>query len=453
MQSAKSWRRTKLRTGQFIEVLLARLAAIDGLGASLYAKGLRVQPQRIGASALTASPAQSINRDMDRHVQALIDSGKTEEQAQAICAAQSAGTYAGHFNDAVIYNPTEKTALSVRDGVIEYLGSEINMQPPEQMFTVYRSPATIANAATRMLGIPITDEHVTLDTPAPSGDGSVVAAEMIDASEPLTKTTIAIRNKLAIGDKLLMAVEADKRELSLGYYAELVPHDEYDFEQREIMPHHLAVVDKGRCGAMCSFIDKKGATDMSVKKVTKPVLHKAFTDAEGMMNLQQIVELATALPEAIKSVPVDQLQKLLPALQQIVEASKAVMPAEEPVVKVEDEELDENGNPIVKVADEETEEEKAAKFADAARPVVAAAIKRHTAVIEKARGFVDAAYAFTDKDTATIMRDALATETSEQFADAELELAFKLLKKTGTQYGEFGDKKPGSLTALSDKEL
>lgn len=396
---------------------------------------------------------------MNRHVQALIDSGKTEEQARAICAAQFADTYKGHFNDEVTYNPTEKTALSVRDGVIEYLGGEINMQPPEQLFTVYRSPATIANAATRMQGIPITDEHVTLDTPAPSGDGSVVAAEMVDASEPLTKTTIAVRNKLAISDKLLMAVEADKRELSLGYHAELVPHDgEYDFEQREIMPHHLAVVEKGRCGTMCSFIDKKGASAMTVKKKDTPILHKAFIDAEGEMNLQQIVELSTALPEAIKSVPVDQLQKLLPALKQIVEASKAVLPAEEPT-PVEGEELSDEekaaaaAKPAVPVEDEETEEEKAAKFADAARPVVAAAIKKHTSVIEKARDFVDAAYSFSDKDTATIMRDTLATETSEQFADNELALAFKLLKKQGTKYGEFGDKKPGSLTALADKEL
>ena len=396
---------------------------------------------------------------LDRCVASVIASGKTEEQAHAICAAQFSDSYRGNFNDAAVFDPTEKTAVSVRDGVLEYLGAELGMQPADKIFTVYRSPATIANTAMRMRGLPITDEHVALDMPAPSNGGFVSEAEMVDATDAVTVTTIAIRNKLAISDTLLMTVEANKRELSLGYNAELVPHDEYDFEQRDITPHHLAVVDRGRCGAMCSFIDRLSQPNEKepvMAEPTKPMLHPAFRDAEGTMNLQQIVELATALPEAIKSVPVDQLQKLLPALQQIVEAAKGVMPEEEPAPAPTEE-------PVVPAADADpvpTPEEKEKEFSDAVaaagfvdQKFVDAAVQAHTAAITKAQHFLDEGYVFEGKSTAQVMRDALATDSSDEFADAELPLAFKMLKKPAANYTQFGDGLPGDLTSLQDKEL
>ena len=47
---------------------------------------------------------------------------------------------------------------------------------------------------------------------------------------------------------MLDTLNAGKKELSLGYDARLIPSDKYDFEQRDIVPHHLAVVEAGRCG-------------------------------------------------------------------------------------------------------------------------------------------------------------------------------------------------------------
>jgi hypothetical protein len=43
------------------------------------------------------------------------------------------------FNDAVEYDGAMKAAISVRDGVLEYLGSELGMEPAERIFFVYRS--------------------------------------------------------------------------------------------------------------------------------------------------------------------------------------------------------------------------------------------------------------------------------------------------------------------------
>jgi hypothetical protein len=380
---------------------------------------------------------------LDRCVAAVMASGKSEEQAYAICNAQLQDSYSGQFRDAAIFDPVQKTAISVRDGVLEYLGAELGMSPPDKMFKVYRSPATIANVAAAMPGLPITDGHVALDTAPPTGGGSITDAKMVDARDDIVRSTLAILNQLQLSDTLLMAVEAGANELSLGYTADLVPHDDYDFEQRNIRPHHLAAVERGRCGAGCSFLDRKPETPI--------MLHKIFTDAEGALNLQQVVEIATAVPEAIKSVDVKDLPKLLPALQAIVEAAKGAMPAEEsePVVAEEPEEKKEPEP----VGDEEPEEKKE-PFTDAAFVAfVDAAVRKHAVVIEKARQFLPDTYSFADKATVEIMRDTLATVEKDTFSDEELPLAFKLLKKPAADYRQFGDAGVSAYTTLADKEL
>lgn len=367
------------------------------------------------------------------------------------------------FSDFASFDPEHKTALSVRDGVLEYLGVELGPDfEPSRIYTVYRSPAQIANAAMKMAGIPITDEHVSLDAPAPNTGSSVISAEMVDASDPNTSTTIAIRNKLSVSDTMIASVASGKRELSLGYEAGLRPHDTYDYEQYDIKPHHLATVPQGRCGPMCSFLDRKPTKP---EKDPMPQLHKAFLDAEGSVNLQQVVEIATGLSEAIKTVPLEKVQEVMPALQELMSISKAVG-VEDPDAEVNDEDKPDPEEKTMdadkdKTDDEPGEDEK--KFSDAdfnkaldkkAKEFADAAIKKHAFAMEKARPFVGEDYSFADKSTAQIMRDALATQSTEKFADSEIELAFKLLKKSGPDYSNFGDQKPdeNTLTARIKKQ-
>lgn len=344
-----------------------------------------------------------------------------------------------NFQDKASFDATSKTAISVRDGVLEYLGAEIGFEPPDKIFTVYRSPATIANAAMRMAGIPVTVGHVSIEDAAPDTGSTVESSAMIDAHDPSTSTTIAIKNSLTMSAEMLDSAATD-REMSLGYGAELVPHNVYDLEQLDIQPHHLAIVPSGRNGRMCSFLDRKPTTQEKPSMTHK--LHKAFTDADGELNLQQIAEIAAGLPEAIKSVPLAKLQEMLPMLKEIMAAAKGAGVVDPDETEVSDEDKEKKEPAAEKEGDK--------KFSDADVELVVAkrqkefadaAIKRHTEVIEKARTFLDAEYSFSDKDTNQIMRDALATEQSETFADAELPLAFKMLKKASPDYSKFGDKK------------
>jgi hypothetical protein len=368
------------------------------------------------------------------------------------------------FIDVATYDGSLRTAVSVRDGVLEYLGSEIGMEPPEKLFSVYRSPATIASLVSKMPGIPVIGEHIEPGTEPADIPSRVESASFIDAFDEATNSTLAIQNKLFLDDAMLAEIESGKKQLSLGYEGRLIPHDKWDFEQRDLVPTHLATVMDGRCGEGCRFIDRKPKPEAIM-----PKFHKAFCDAEGSLSLSQIVELAAGLPEAIKNVPADKLAELLPALQEIMAAATAAgveVPGDEPVVeelpvmtdeeadKLMDESADAAGGNPVKVTDSARKVLRK-KFADKLSAAIGSAVKTHTAVIDKARGILPETYSFADKSTAQVMRDALAVEHGSQtFSDSELSVAFKLLKKSDGQYKTFGDSKAddNSLSARLKKE-
>ena len=374
------------------------------------------------------------------------------------------------FSDRATFDSRAKTAVSVRDGVQEYLGIEIGMIPEDRVFTVYRSPATIANAANMMAGIPLTNEHVDITDAPIASVGKVIKSTMIDLVDESLGSTVAVQNQIEVSQQMLSALQSGKRELSLGYTAELVEHNHYDFEQRNIEPHHLAVVDQGRCGAHCSFTDTGGQK-----------MPKKFKDVEGNPNLEEIVQMISGLPEAMKKLDMEQLAKIMPMLSEVMTIAQTSNQSAETVGEIGQEgmEGEDMENPEVKdpeVKDMETEakdmetkdmdeeevkdEEPKVKDEDkktysdkAFKDAVRRAIDTHTMVIEKARDFVDEGYKFQGKTTVQIMRDAIAADFgSQKFSDSELPVAFRLLKRSGPSLKTFGDSQD-AFTKLKDKEL
>ncbi len=377
------------------------------------------------------------------------------------------------FKDLANFDPTSKTAISVRDGVLEYYGSELGIKPYEKVFKVYRSPATISNAAMKMAGIPVTNEHVDLSTSPSYDGGSVVESEMIDMVEDGV-ATIAIKNKVKLSDEFV-SVTNEKRELSLGYFADLVEHDVYDFEQKDIIPHHLAIVPAGRCGDMCSFIDRK-------PNVSEQDMKFKFIDEEGKIDIQAVREVVQKLPEVIATMSLEQLMEVVPMLQEVMKSAEEKMPEEEAEgqqegdgdneseteeaieeaveEEIEEEEIEDS------YEDEDKEDEKSEmkdastfadskEFADAVALAAKAQAKRTLAVIDKAREYLPETYVFADKACEQIMRDAIATESKEAFEDSELDVAFKMLKKSSNKYQNFGDSKTttSGLDSLYGKRL
>lgn len=350
------------------------------------------------------------------------------------------------FCDTVSFDVKEKTAISVRDGILDYLGAEIGQQPYDKIFSVYRSPATISNTAMKMTGIPLTYEHVSVEEPAPNTGSVVSEAEMIDFIDESTSSRIAIKNKLLLNTKDEDILK-ERSELSLGYSAKLIPHEKYDFEQVGIIPHHLAIVSEGRCGSLCRFLDKKTVNNKEIDHMIN------FKDEEGNISLEKIMEIVQSLPQVIAEIPLDQLQEFVPIFESLIALVKPAEEEEQSEMEAQDEEAEPNEEEKA-IQDEEMEkEEEEKKFSDAAlKNYAKAEIKKYAQVIQKAKNFLDADYNFADKSANEIMKDTLSQYSNEKFEESELSIAFKLLKKQN-DYQNFGDKKIDILEEIGNKEL
>lgn len=356
--------------------------------------------------------------------------------------------YYGKFNDSVLFDVKKRQAVSLRDGILIYLGGELGLQPIDKEFRVFRSPATIANAGLKMPGIPLTDQHVDVDIEVMSAKGNVQSSEIIDFNDPDNDAKLAVKNVLEISDQF----QNENRELSLGYTAELITSDNpnYDFEQKNILPHHLAVVERGRCGPNCAFLDSKPINKETEKMPVK--LHKVFSDENGDMNLSKIVEIMTALPEAMKQVPLEKVMEVLPALEEILNVARGVNASPDEQVS---EETSEETSEVVE--DEETEEvmdenpddeEEKKKFGDALIKAKDEAVKLHTQVVVKALSFIDNDHSLI-KDKTTLEIQRIAVEKSHpntKFTDEQIPVAFEMLqhqpteiKPTETKKGSFAE--------------
>ncbi|MCK4820156.1 DUF2213 domain-containing protein, partial [bacterium] len=227
------------------------------------------------------------------------------------------------------YDRKTKKVVSCRDGVQEYIGAELSDDlEPGKTYTVYRSPESIAAIKSLMDGLPITDDHIDLLDNIPDAliIGSILSTSIMDAKDDGLSSTVNLVHDTNINTDLLTG---DKKELSLGYLADIVEHSTFDFEQKDIIPHHLAIVAAGRCGDSCKFLDKKGE---GMKKKLKGI----FKDAEGeTVNMEAVVEIVTQLPEAIKKLPVDKLNEIAPMLKEIMALAKVGDISEEDQVKLD----------------------------------------------------------------------------------------------------------------------
>ena len=125
--------------------------------------------------------------------------------------------------------------------------------------------------------------------------------------------------------------------------------------------------------------------------------------------------------------------------QGVIEEEASAEPTEE---MGDAEEMPEEEKPKFSDADfRKALDKEKAKFADAE-------VKKYAQVITKARNFLDEGYDFAGKSANEVMRDALATQSTDSFEDSELPVAFKMLRKAEADYSKFGDSKAdGSLTA------
>lgn len=343
----------------------------------------------------------------------------------------------------------QKNAISIRDGVLEYFGYEIGMEPSDKVFTIYRSPATISNAAKKIPNMPVTPDHIEVGSEVVNAVGYTGDYEMIDMYDESVNSTIAAKHPVQFQDSYSLQ---DSQELSWGYDADLVEHDIYDLEQKNIEPHHLAIVDRGRCGSSCRFVDKKTVETDEMSQTEKDDVKSVFKDADGNINMQTVIAAVQQLPEAIKSLPIEKLAEIMPPIMEVVDMSKNSSETMDEEEMVEEEEKTEDAEAEEYADEEKPKMQDSAAFKDAVMKATDSAVRTHGAVVEKAKDFLDDTYSFADKSTVEVMRDAVSTQHTEKFNDSELHMAFKMLKMQPA-YQNFADSGKSKFADLADKEF
>lgn len=154
----------------------------------------------------------------------------------------------------------EAFALTARTGVQQYLGREVG-RPDLPVVNVYRDEAEVfAKASLSTFSkIPITNDHPS--QPVTAANWKQVAVGTTGDDVLRDGEYLKIGLKITDG-AAVSAVQAGKRELSVGYSCELVWEDgiagdgtPYQAKQTNIIADHIAIVQRGRAGSRASIGD------------------------------------------------------------------------------------------------------------------------------------------------------------------------------------------------------
>lgn len=146
-----------------------------------------------------------------------------------------------------------------REGVFQYLGSEINAPEANRIYNVYRPAEEIEAAAESFKLMPFINDHEWLGqhgTPSEKKGVLGVVGEGVYFDAPYLRGNIKIHSSIAQD-----LINAGKIELSAGYKCEYVPEEgtfngqKYDYIQKNLRANHLALVREGRTGKDVRILD------------------------------------------------------------------------------------------------------------------------------------------------------------------------------------------------------
>lgn len=204
---------------------------------------------------------------LDRCVQKLIDEGKEESSAWAICTTSLDATQSFKYEICEDSGFMRAIGICARSGIQEYLGYELGLSGDQanEVFNVYRPKDEVVASLSSYNGAIVTDDHPF--------SGLVVTDESRELTMGNTSQAYGFERdgiyyviaKVTITDPdLIQKVKEGKRELSAGYSRDLVEESgefngtPYQFVQRNIKANHVAIVQEGRCGNACKInLDKK----------------------------------------------------------------------------------------------------------------------------------------------------------------------------------------------------
>ncbi len=226
-------------------------------------------------------------------------------------------------------------AVIARTGVQDYYAFELGLDSvdPTSKVSVYRPQSEVFNedSMNSFKNKPITDDHppVLIDSSNVREFQRGVTLENVRQDGDYLKITAQITDK-----ELIDKIDSGKTELSNGYtlkldWAEGFTPDgkKYDAIQRKIKGNHVAVVDKGRCGAVCSISDseKPNSKGYDMNKITIDGVEYEVSDqvSQAVGKLQLRLNDVEAKANSISTTTADAVGKVKVEMQSAVDSLTA----------------------------------------------------------------------------------------------------------------------------------
>ena len=277
-----------------------------------------------------------------------------------------------------------------RTGWMDYLGEELGLEECRgQTIKVFRSPEELFSPETMgsFEGKPITNNHPSNNLTV----NTVTTMERGHAQNIRREGDFLLADLFVKDAGLIMEIkEKLKREVSCGYDCLWVQTGDSEYEQREIVGNHVAIVQSGRAGPRVAIQDQKPKGGQKRMKITQKMLaaigFKHFAkDAEP----EEIANAMDALGEGgAQEDPApqqqDPLEKVLAAIKELTDRVSALEKSDKGVHEelgadavldaVASELETKDADPDPEAKKEEPEKKEEAK--DAASPVKDAALKQ-----------------------------------------------------------------------------
>lgn len=169
-----------------------------------------------------------------------------------------------------------------RSGILHYTAGSVGIDgyPKDKLLSVYRPAEEVKKIAEQYANMPVTKEHPKeLEVTPNNAKGLQVGhiGSNVQVRETADGEVEIIADVIITDAETIKGIEnAEARELSAGYRSSCreekgITRDgvEYQAVQFDLIPNHVAVVEKGRCGVGCRVADSK-QTNRKEKKM-KPV--------------------------------------------------------------------------------------------------------------------------------------------------------------------------------------
>jgi hypothetical protein len=198
--------------------------------------------------------------------------------------------------------------IAARTGVYQYLSSELELDGPERIVNVYRSPEEVFSpeSMATYLHKDVTNGHPKdLVDSTTFREVSVGHVRGVERDGDNLVVDMIIKDQSAIDD-----IQSGKAELSPGYLAEYVfapgiapDNTPYEYEQRDIQINHNAVVEAARAGKVARIFDHKpkGIPTMATRKLfldSKKTLSVVLDEEHAVIVEDGIARLMKAFDDA-----------------------------------------------------------------------------------------------------------------------------------------------------------